>query len=439
MTRPPNVVLLTVDTLRADHLGCYGYHRDTSPYIDAFAQEGVLCEGMYCSALPTQPSYTTLYTGQHAVRHGIVGHRSEAEISPAAILLPELFLRAGYRTCAVDTLWMQKDWFGRGYEQYIDPGAKRILSMTVPAEDLTARAVPWIREHADEPFFLFMHYWDTHAPYTPPKAYQKLFYQGNPFDPNNHSLDNAWHHPISSLLRDVLLRRSEGIVTDAEFVVALYDQEVRHADDGLGEVIGCIDELGLAENTLILVMGDHGESLGEHGIFFEHHGLYDCTLRIPFILRQTGTLPEGTRVPQMFATHDIAPTLLEAAGLPIPSSMDGQSFWKTLTGEEQSEGGDKVYSVEGTIQAKWSLRTLDHKFILSREPDFYGTPLRELYDLKSDPGENHNIASERADLAAEMEADLEGWIAARVKEAGRSVDPLIEQGISFRDVLALKD
>jgi arylsulfatase A-like enzyme len=117
--------------------------------------------------------------------------------------------------------------------------------------------------------------------------------------------------------------------------------------------------------------------------------------------------------------------------------MDGKSFWKTLTGEEQSAGRDKIYSVEGTIQAKWSLRTRDHKFILSREQDFYGNPMRELYDLKADPGENRNIATERPELAAQMEADLEDWISARVKEAGRTVDPLIEQGISFRDVLAI--
>jgi arylsulfatase len=435
MIAKPNIVFLTVDTLRADHLGCYGYPRDTSPHVDAFAEEGVLCEGMYCSALPTQPSYTTLYTGQHPIRHGIVGQRSEAQLSPAAPFLPEIFLQAGYATCALDTLWGEKEWFGRGYEYYIDPGARRILSLNVSAEEINARALPWLRQHAGEPFFLFLHYWDTHGPYAPPKAYQTLFYQGDPFDPHNQSLKNAWHHPMSALVRDIVLQRPEGTVTDAEYVIAMYDQEVRHANDGLGEMIAAIDELGLAEETLVVIMGDHGESMTEHGIYFEHHGLYDCTLRIPFILRWPGKIPAGVRLPQMFQVHDIAPTIIEAAGLPAVPGMDGQSFWTSLTGQTHGSGRDKIFGLECTMQAKWCLRTKEYKFILSRERDFYGTALRELYDLIADPHENHNIAEQRPGIAAAMEAELETWIAARLVELQKSQDPLLEQGISFRDVL----
>jgi len=185
----------------------------------------------------------------------------------------------------------------------------------------------------------------------------------------------------------------------------------------------------------VLIMGDHGESLTEHGIYFEHHGLYDCTLRIPFIMRWPGRLRQGVRLPQMFQTHDIAPTLLEAAGLRVPSAMDGRSFWKQLTGEEQPSGRDKVYGLECTLQAKWCIRTSDYKFILCREQDFYGNPMRELYDLRTDPGENRNIVQEQPQIAAAMEKELEGWIAQRLKELGRTTDPLVEQGISFREAL----
>ena len=435
MADKPNIVLLTVDTFRADRLGCYGHHRATSPHLDAIAEEGVLCENMFCSGVPTQPSYTTLYTGQHPITHQIVGHRSNAQLSTSTPFLPEAFLDAGYATCALDTLWEQKDWFGRGYQYYINPGARRILSIAVPCEDLNARAIPWLREHAGEPFFLFMHYWDTHGPYLPPKAYQKLFYEGNPTDPNNTSLANAWKHPISALIRDVLLRRPEGVVTDAEFVIAMYDQQVRHINDGLGELVATIDDLGLAEDTLILIEGDHGESLTEHSIYFEHHGLYDNVLRIPFLARMPGRVQQGVRLPQMFQMHDIAPTILEAAGLPRIPGMEGRSFWKVLTGEEESPGRDKIFSLECTLQAKWCMRTREYKLILSREQDLYGNPMRELYDLVTDPGENHNIAGERPELADAMENELEGWIASRLRELGRTTDPLLEQGISFREVL----
>ena len=434
MARKPNVVLLTVDSLRADRLGCYGYPRETSPHVDALAEEGVLCERMFCSVLPTQPSYTTLHTGQHPIHHGIVGHGGEAELKASSPYLPEVFLQAGYSTCAVDSLWGEKGWFGRGYEYYIDPGIRHHLNLSVTCEELNSRAIPWIREHAAEPFFLFMHYWDPHTPYTPPKAYQKLFYQGDPSDPNNHSLDNAWAHPISALVRDVWLRLPTGPVTDAEYVKALYDQEVRHMDDGIGEMLAALDDLGLTEDTLVIFVADHGESLDEHGIYFEHHGLYDSTLHVPFLVRWPGRVAEGRRLPQMFQTHDIAPTILEACGLAAPPAMDGRSFWKDLTGEQEG-GRDKIFSLECTLQAKWSLRTSDYKFILAREPDFYGTPMRELYDLKADPGENHNRVDELPEVAARMEAELEGWISKRLAELGRTEDPLREQGITMKAVM----
>lgn len=427
--------MLTVDSLRADRLGCYGYPRETSPQVDALAAESTLCERMFCSVLPTQPSYTTLHTGQHPITHGIVGHGGSAELSPSSPYISEVFLRAGYSTCALDSLWGEKGWFGRGYEYYIDPGIRHHLNLSVTCEELNARAIPWIRQHADSPFFLFMHYWDPHTPYTPPKAYQKLFYKGNPSDPNNHSLDNAWAHPISALVRDVWLRLPEGPVMDAEYVKALYDQEVRHMDDGIGEMLAALDDLGLAEDTLVIFVADHGESLDEHGIYFEHHGLYDATVHVPSIVRWPGRVPQGVRLPQMFQTHDIAPTIIEACGLDIPSAMDGRSFWKMLSGEQTQGGRDTIINLESTLQAKWSIRTNEYKFILARERDFYGTPMRELYDLHADPEENHNLAEERPEIATRMENELESWISRRLAELGKKEDPLREQGITMKAVM----
>jgi arylsulfatase A-like enzyme len=431
----PNIILLTVDALRADHLGCYGYPRATSPNIDVLAEQGVLCEKMFVSVLPTQPSYTTLYTGQHPLTHGIVGHLGTAELSPSAPFLPEILARSGYTTCALDTLWGEKAWFGRGYEYYINPGLRHLLNLSVSCEELNARAVPWLRDHADEPFFLFFHYWDPHAPYTPPRRYVDLFYRGNPADPGNHSLDRAWAHPISALVRDSCLRLPQGVATDAEYPKALYDAEIRYCDDAIGEILATLEELGIAENTLVIVVGDHGESMTEHGIYFEHHGLYDTTLRIPFIARWPGKIPEGMRLPRMLQNHEIAPTILQAASIPVPEAMDGEGFWPLLSGRQSSGGRSKIISLEGTLQAKWCLRTDEFKFILAREPDFYGTPARELYDLVQDPGETHNLVEERRDIAAQMEAELEAWIARQLRQSGRKEDPLREHGISMKAVM----
>jgi len=436
MNTGPNIVLISVDSLRADHLGCYGYHRPTSPFIDALAGEGVLAERLFCPGLPTYPSYTTLYTGQHPLTHGILAHGGDAQLAREAPFLPRLFIESGYVTCAVDNLARGRIWFGRGYEYYIDPSVRRtVLTMAVTCEELNARTIPWLRAHANEPFFLFVHYWDPHWPYQPLERHRHLFYQGNRTDPNNHSLDAYWEHPLGAIARDTWLRTSDGLITDAEYVVALYDQEIRHLDDGVLELVKALDEMGLAEQTLVIFTGDHGESLTEHGIYFDHHGLYDSTLHVPCIARWPGHLPTGVRLPHMLQVSDIAPTLLEAVGLPIPATMEGHSFWKLLTGEEKVGGHTRVISAESTWQAKWSLRTDRYKFILARTPDLAGHLPRELYDLVADPREERNLVNEQPGTASAMEAELEAWIADRLKALGKDADPLIKYGPSMRTTL----
>jgi arylsulfatase len=150
-------------------------------------------------------------------------------------------------------------------------------------------------------------------------------------------------------------------------------------------------------------------------------------------------VPAGGRFPQTLQVSDIAPTLLEAAGLPAPPAMEGKSFWKVLAGVDRDGGHDRVISLECTWQAKWSLRTSRYKFILAREPDIYGTPPRELYDLAEDPREERNIAAQRGDIAGAMEAELEEWIADRLQALGRRADPLVEHGISLRPARASQD
>ena len=432
MNETVNILLIVVDALRANHLGCYGYSHPTSPTMDALAQEGALGEGLFCPGLPTQPSFTTLYTGQHPITHGIGAHGGMAKLSKEAPILPELFLHAGYTTCAVDNLWRARPWFGRGYEFYLDPSIKRTLSVAVTCEELHDRAISWLHSYAEKPFFLLVHYWDPHYPFTPPSRYQGLFYHGdNPTDPDDRSLDAWWQHPVGLLARSTWMRSDKGLITDADYVVALYDREIRYVDDGIAHLIATLDELGIAEKTLVMVLADHGESMTEHGIFFEHYGLYDCTLRAPLIARWPGRITADTRLPQMLHMSDIAPTLLEAAQLPIPRAMEGHSFWRLLTGEEQDGGHDRVISVECSWQACWSLRTDKYKLIIPRKLDGEGRPLRELYNLVSDPEEKQNLADKQPEIANAMEAELERWIADRLQAQGRSEDPVREQGVSL--------
>ena len=430
--KKPNILLIAADTLRADRLGCYGYSRDTSPHIDALAAEGVLCERLFCPGIPTHPSFTTLYTGQHPITHGIVSHGGKTQLSRETPVLPELFLQEGYTTCAVDNLWRARLWFGRGYEFYIDPSLRRGLLIGVTCEEINARAISWMRTNAEEPFFMFLHYWDPHYPLNPPERYRSLFYEGNPFDPDNRSLEDWWRDPLGDLARNTWLHRSEGLITDVEYVKTMYDQEIRHLDDGIGELLATLDDIGISEQTLVLFLADHGTSLTENAIFFDHHGLYDCTIHVPLIVRWPGKIPEGIRIPHLLHMSDIAPTLLEAAGLNVPKEMEGHSFWRLLTGDVQEGGHSRVISLECTWQAKWSLRTERYKFILSRDTGIHGGPPRELYDLIEDPLESHNIAETRPEITQSLEAELEQWIADRLRELGKKKDPLLEQGISMK-------
>jgi arylsulfatase A-like enzyme len=437
MSEKLNVVLLTVDSLRADHLGCYGYGRATSPFIDYVARQGVLAEQFIAPSIPTQPSYTTLLTAQYPTAHGIISHGGKAELSREAPILAESFVQEGYATCSVDNLWRQRFWFGRGFEFIIDPSVRRNLLLTVTCDELNQRTIPWIREHKDEPFFVFMHYWDPHYPYVPAPKYRHLFYEGtNPTDPTNHALDPWWETPFGMMARDTWVRTPNGVITDPAFVTAMYDQEVRRLDDGMSDIIGAIDELGLAEKTLIVLIADHGESMTEHGVFYDHSGLHDTIVHVPMIMRLPGRLPAGVRLPRMLQHVDIGPTVLEAAGIDVPSTMEGKSFWRYATGEEQQGGYDEVVSLEATWQACWSIRTDRYKLIAYRDPDDDGRPRRELYDLSVDAAEEHNIVAEQPTLAASLEARMEEWIGERVRAAGRTEDPLREQGISLTDVVA---
>jgi arylsulfatase len=432
MQQRPNVVLIAVDTLRADRLGCYGYGRPTSPHIDTLAAQGALAERFYCAGIPTHPSFTTLYTGQHPITHGIVAHAPKNELPRDAPLLPYLLLAEGYTTCAVDNLAQGRPWFRRGFEFYVDPSQRHILGMDVTGEELNARAIPWLRQHADETFFLLVHYWDPHWPLTPPNRYPELAYQGDdPVDPRNTSLERWWQSPLGAMARDTWARRPEGVITDARYIENLYDQEIRRLDDCVGELVRAVDDLGLAEETIVVLLADHGESLTEHGIYFDHHGLYEPVLHVPLIVRWPGRIPAGRRLRPMLQHQDVAPTLLEAAGVERPPEMDGQSFLPLLTGQAEVGGRDRIVSCECTWQAKWCLRTERHKLILARAPDPYGNPDRELYDLIADPLERRNLVSQLPELAGVLEQELESWIASRLAALGRTEDPLRQHGVSL--------
>ena len=328
-----------------------------------------------------------------------------------------------------------KPWFHTGYEFYIDPSRRRSLGLAVTCEEQNVRAIDFLKHFGDEQFFLFVHYWDPHTPYLPPDKFRKMFYDGDTksaTDPSNRSLEGLWKHPLGKAWRDTWFKALGGNITDSDYVDGLYDASIRYNDDGIAALLQALDDTGQADDTLVVFMGDHGECLaGEHGIWYDHHGLYEENTHVPFILRYPNRLPANVRVADTVRSIDIAPTILDLAEVAVPDTMDGQPLTPLIdktTDEKGYTPTTRVITSECTWQAKWSLRTPTHKFIRARSIDFYDSPERELYDRRADPNELSNIAESNADTAAELEAELEGWIASEVSRLGRTGDPVTEQG-----------
>ena len=442
-----NVVLIALDTQRADHLGCYGYGRRTSPFIDSIARRGVLFERCYAPNIPTHPSFTTMLTGKEAITHNIVNIGGGVPLADGVRLLPEILKEHGYATAAVDSMGRH---FERGFEEYATYKWDRSNPMVLRrAETVTAKALPVIARLREQPrpFFLFIHYWDPHTPYLPPPPYRRKFYprDRDPYDPRNHSMDEAW---TWEAFKWYFHEWMPG-VTDAEYVVNLYDGETSYLDRHLRPIFQALAtrpegrarssapafRLGVggdpaaagSDGTLVIVTADHGEVLNEQLGYFDHHGLYEGNVRVPLILYWPGKLPAGRRVPGLVQNLDLAPTVLELAGVPDHERMEGLSLLPSVFGLRDGNY-DELYLSEATWEVKRAIRTDRWKFIDSIEPDPHGRAMQELFDLEADPCEQHNLVDEFPAQARELHARLAAWVARRLAETGRTVDPLREQG-----------
>lgn len=421
------IILIVIDTLRADHLSCYGYNLNTSPNIDRLASEGVLFERAYASDVPTQPSFTSIFTGQRGVKTGIVSHSPTENLSLDIPYLSEILAAHGYLTAAVSTLYMMREWFARGFHYYMNPyaGKHRYLLQQVDADDINSMAIPWIKKHADREFFMFIHYWDPHALYIPPEKYRGLFYKGgDPTDPNNHSLDRLkrsilWPFYKRHLDRIQHANNLTREITDVEFVKAQYDGEIRYVDDKIGELVQILVDLGIIDETLLIITSDHGESLGEHEEYFDHATVYEPIIHVPLIIRYQG-FPKGKRIGDLVQLIDLPYTILELAGIPVPAEFEGRSLVPIVEG--RASGYREVYSNQGLWSAKRAIITREGwKLIKTIDPGFWECPPLELYNLTKDPGETKNLASEEEDIVRELELRMTRWLE---KELNGKPDPL---------------
>jgi arylsulfatase A-like enzyme len=450
-----NVVFISVDTMRPDHLGCYGYARDTSPHMDALAAQGALFTQAIAPHIPTQPSHTTFYTGLHALAHKIAAHARSAKLDRRILMLPQILQRHGYATAAVDSLVTishgKGSWFARGYDYYAGYSyqpTRRVKGKT-QTELLTERSIELIEHLCHEPFFFFVHYWNPHAPYQPPPPYDRLFYHDNERDPRHTSMEPVYDL-AEEYYRAVLADMGMAGVTDLAYVIAQYDAEIRTVDQEIGRLMAAIERLGLADRTLVVLVSDHGEAFGEGDFYFEHQGLYDGIVRIATILCLPSQIPAESRIDALIAGYDLAPTILELLGVPLhelPYELTGRSLWPLLDGTATTLHESLVLT-EATRQASYALRTPDWKLIVPIVHDSRGTPVPDVYgrprdsrpllfDLRADPGERIDVHAKHPQMAKDLESRLVAWVQEELQRWGGS-DPVASQvsTSAFADAMA---
>ena len=308
-TKKPNVLFIGIDSLLSTHMSCYGYHRQTTPHIDRFAEGATLFENTFCPHVPTTPGYGSMLTGKDCFGLNCVALRHKGPLADGVRTLPEVLEEAGYNTTCVG---FKGNPASRGFQNYIQysgwgsleegrsPKAQNLNDVTVP--ELVRLA------NEDKPFLLFLRHMDPHSPYLPPAPYERMFYHGDEFDPENTSMKPVFDFaPFADYFRTWM---PPGI-TDKDYVIAQYDGAVAYMDACIQTLFNTLDSLGIADNTIVVLNADHGETLYDHECWFDHHGTYDCTLRVPLIIRHPGKMPAGVRINGYNQHKDLMPTLME--------------------------------------------------------------------------------------------------------------------------------
>ncbi len=412
---PVNVLVITIDTLRADRLGCYGYSRPTTPHIDALAESGVRFENAFCQAPLTLPSHCSIFTSRYTLSHGSLGHAYP--LNPEVGTLAEFFRAAGRTTAAfvsnhvLDSRYGLSKGFDTYWEVYRMPLGERMALKEDSHDPTTAAAVSWFREHQGEPFFVWVHWFHPHKPYDPPAEYAERF-------AGSSAEGHVW---TPQELMDVWQGTAEISAEEVARLRDLYDGEVAFSDAQVGLLLDEMKRLGVYDRTLIVLTADHGEVLFEHDRYFGHDiMLYDPAMHVPLIVRNPAWQPAV--IPEMVQSIDIGPTVLAALGVEAGAPLEGKDLAPLLRGDASASTKIAVclsYPPEKNSLPIFGLSTDGWKLFLHESENGFR---RELYDLENDPGEEKDLADENPDRASALETYYVRWAEA-VEAHGRTSKP----------------
>ena len=442
-----NVLLIVVDTLRPDHLGCYGYGRDTSPHLDALARQGVVLDAIWSASNFTAPAFTSLFTGLYPHHHGVFDFTAQARHS----LLATALAAGGVETAGVVAFrffqnLLKNVW---GPVEAVTDTRSFNYSKNLPF-DVTDSAMAWLdgRPEPQKPFCLFVHYDGPHMPFRLPDAAAEVFHSPgaehvapevrDQLFPQAERLDDAGNKSsMYRFMKDVNWGRRELSPESLAWIVDLYDCSVRYNDAAIGKLLDHLEERNLAQDTVVVVISDHGEEFMEHG-GFAHGGihLYEEIVRTVGIIRVPGQAPGGHRAEQPFSQVDLLPTVFKTAGLDTVPEQLGSPQLADLLGGARPEWATPPVFCHG--KSKIAMRQGNHKIILPRpnpslsrltrlkmwlNMGLQGKLARELFDLAGDPEEKKNLFS-RKDLRKPLLDTLHRHLSAKVPELNlnREVD-----------------
>lgn len=451
-----NVVVIDVDSLRADHVGVYEYDAPTTPNLDELANDSVKFENAYVSNSPCLPSRAAFISGRHGISNGVETHgpASQQLRSPqnwrkwyacwaeewtedgrATLLetegesknwltLPEVFFHNRIHTGAISSFprhtapWFYHLW--HEYHQPQEPDRDGEYMQTPRAETIADLGIEFISQNKDDDFFLYTQFWDPHTPYNRNEEEIERF-RGTPLPPyptedqlQSHQEWNAWR----SASQMGIHKRD-----DLEELLAHYDAEIRYMDSHLGRILDHLKENGLYEDSLIVVTADHGEEFGEHGVYREHWSTYEGTQRVPLIIKPPESVQVSTGTRSDLVTNvDIAPTLVDYADLEIPGGWQGKSL-RPLIEEENTEWRDSIVFDHGLYTAQRSIRSGRWKLTRTYHPGMWESvlPRLQLYNLDNDPWEQNDVAENNPDVVTKLEQTMSQWVADNV---GRYGDPI---------------
>jgi arylsulfatase A-like enzyme len=413
----PNILLIGIDSLLSTHMSCYGYPRLTTPYMDEFAEGGTLFENTFSPNVPTTPGYSCMLTGMDIFSTQTVALRHRGPLGEGVATLPEMLRKEGYNTTSIGGMQGNVAW--RGFDKYLDFKAWGSLEDGAlhKAHGLNEVAVPELDRLAKskKPFLLFLRHMDPHSPYLPPAPYDRMFYHGNECDKKNKSMKPVYDFaPFADYFKTWM---PPGL-TDKDYVIAQYDGAIAYMDACIQRLFQQLETLGILDDTIVVINSDHGETLYDHDCWFDHHGVYDVTLKVPLIIRYPKKVPAGLRVDGYNQHMDLVPTLLELTGIKTKRKFDGKSLMPMIKGKVSSHASS-FYITECTWMRKHGWRTPEWKLIHALEPDFHFKPEVELYNLLEDPDENRNLAKKRPDIVASLEQQMQDHIAKRKKQTGK--------------------